>query len=56
MMAVNQGGNASGFLFRRYMSDPNDYLKDKFSVIIGDMIMCYVLWADDLILISDTLA
>ena len=55
-MGVNQGGNASGFLFRKYMADLSSYLKDEFGVIIDDMILGHLLWADDLILFSDTLA
>ena len=52
-MGVNQGGNASGFLFRKYMADLSDYLKSEFGVTIGNRIIAHVLWADDLILLSD---
>ena len=52
---VNQGGNASGFLFRKYMSDLSDYLKTEFGITIGSSILAHLLWADDLILLSDTL-
>ena len=54
-MGVNQGGNASGFLFRKYMADLSDYLKSEFGVTIGSTILAHILWADDLILLSDTL-
>ena len=54
-MGVNQGGNASGFLFRKYMADLSDYLKSEFGVNIGSTILAHILWADDLILLSDTL-
>ena len=37
------------------MSDLSEYLRNEFGVPIGDMIMVHLLWADDLILISDTL-
>ena len=53
---VNQGGIASGFLFRKYMSDLSDYLKTEFGVPICEEILTHILWADDLVLISDSLA
>ena len=55
-IGVNQGGNASGFLFRKYMSDLSDYLHSEFGVVVGDIIIAHLLWADDLVLISDTLS
>ena len=55
-IGVNQGGNASGLLFRKYMSDLSDYLHSEFGVIAGDIIIAHLLWADDLVLMSDTLA
>ena len=55
IMGVNQGGNASGFLFRKYMADLGDYLKSEFGVTVGSEIIAHILWADDLILISDNL-
>ena len=55
IMGVNQGGNASGFLFRKYMADLSDYLKSEFGVTIGSKVLAHILWADDLILMSDTL-
>ena len=54
-IGVNQGGNASGFLFRKYMSDLSKYLHVHYGVIIGDIILAHLLWADDLILISDSI-
>ena len=53
-MGVNQGGIASGFLFRKYMSDLYDYLKAEVGVCMGSLIILYLLWADDLILISNS--
>ena len=55
LMGVNQGGNASGFLFRKYMADLSDYLKSEFGVTIGSKVLAHILWADDLFLMSDTL-
>ena len=55
LIGVNQGGNASGFLFRKYMADLSNYLKSQFGITIGNTILAHILWADDLILISDTL-
>ena len=53
-MGVNQGGNASGFLFRKYMANLGNYLRQEFGVVMGDNILAHLLWADDLILFSDT--
>ena len=53
-MGVNQGGVASGLLFRKYMADMGGYLKCRFGVCIGEVIIMHLLWADDLILIADT--
>ena len=55
LLGVNQGGTASGLLFRKYMQDLSDYLKKEFGVVIGNTILAHLLWADDLILISDSL-
>ena len=54
-MGVNQGGNASGFLFRKYLSDLSEYLFENYGVCIGDSILAHLLWADDLVLLSDSL-
>ena len=50
-MGVNQGGNASGFLFRKYLSDLSEFLFLKHGICIGDSIIAHLLWADDLILV-----
>ena len=51
---VNQGGISSGLLFRKYMADLGDYLNAEYGVVISDEIIVHLLWADDLILFSDT--
>ena len=53
-IGVNQGGVASGLLFRKYMSDLACYLDNAFGVCINDHILAHLLWADDLILFSDS--
>ena len=53
-MGVNQGGVASGFLFRKYMADLKRYLDYEVGVCISSEILAHLLWADDLILFSDT--
>ena len=53
-LGVNQGGIASGFMFRRYMADLSDYLKHEFGVCTDELIIVHLLWADDLILLSDS--
>ena len=56
VLGVNQGGIASGLLFRKYMADMGDYLKSRFGVCMGHSITMHLLWADDLVLISVTCA
>ena len=55
-LGVNQGGVASGLLFRKYMSDLSSYLKCEFGILVGEEVLTHLLWADDLILISDSLS
>ena len=54
-LGVNQGGVASGLLFRKYMSDLSKYLEKHFGIPIDENIITHLLWADDLVLISDSL-
>ena len=55
-VGVNQGGNASGLLFRKYMCDLSNYLRFEYGVIAGDLILAHLLWADDLVLLSDSIS
>ena len=53
-LGVNQGGVASGLLFRKYMSDLKTYLSTAHGICMSNEIIAHLLWADDLILFSDT--
>ena len=53
-MGVNQGGVASGFLFRIYMSDLKTYLDYRVGVCIDNDVVAHRLWVDDLIMFLDT--
>ena len=53
-LAVNQGGVASGILFRKYMADIESYLPFVHGICISNKIIAHLLWADDLILFPDT--
>ena len=53
-IGVNQGGNASPTLFRHFLSDLGDYLHTHCGLCITDDIIVHLLWADDLVLISDS--
>ena len=51
---VNQGGNTSPTLFRHYLSDLGDFLHQKCVLCISSDIIAHLLWADDLVLVSDS--
>ena len=51
---VNQGGISSGLMFRKYLADLGEYLNNQYGIVISDEILVHLLWADDLILFSDT--
>ena len=56
VVGVNQGGNASPIIFRKYMSDMRDYLDENTGVVLShDEILLHLLWADDLILTSTSI-
>ena len=54
VMGVNQGGIASGFLFRKYESDLGTFLDSECGICVEEKIIAHILWADDLVLISDS--
>ena len=51
---VLQGGVLSPTLFKIFMDDLKNYLDKNKGVTIGDILICYILFADDLCLISET--
>ena len=53
-LEVNQGGSASDVLFRRYMADIREYLCSHVGVCVEEIIIIHLLWADGIILISDS--
>ena len=53
---TNQGGPLSPNLFRFMLADLSDFLKKKHGIVIGDRIFVHLLWADDLVLMSDSAA
>ena len=40
-------GIASGFLFRKYMSDLGTFLDSECSICVEEKIIAHVLWAED---------
>ena len=48
---VNQGGNASGLLFRRYLADLLEYLNTAFGICCENKVICHLLgwWFDSYI-------
>ena len=55
-IGVNQGGVCSGLLFRKYVSDLEQYLMFGQGICIDENIVGHLLWADDLILFSGSVA
>ena len=54
-IGVNQGGVSSGLIFRKYVAGLGQYLMSEMIIRIGETIIGHLLWADDLILFSDTI-
>ena len=53
LVGVNQGGNASPMIFRKYMEDLRNYMHQHTGVALSqDELLAYLLWADDLICAS----
>jgi hypothetical protein len=54
-VGMNQGGPNSPHLFRKFLSDLGDYLEISNGIVLNDnTILVHLLWADDLVLLSDT--
>ena len=53
-LGVNQGGVASGLLFRKYMADLESFLAPEYGICIEENIIAHILWAHDLVLLSDS--
>ena len=51
---MNQGGVLSPLLFRKYLCDLKDHLDKEIGVQIDKKIIAYLLWADDLVLFSNS--
>lgn len=52
---VNQGGTLSPSLFRKYLTDLGDYLSTHAGILLNDdEMIAHMLWADDLVLFSDS--
>ena len=53
-VGVNQGGNASPTIFKKYLGDMNEYLREYTGVVLSeDEVLVYLLWANDLICVSN---
>lgn len=50
---VLQGGMASPFLFSEFLTDLKDYLHKNYGTVLGNRIINYLLFADDLIICSE---
>ena len=52
LCGVNQGGNASPILFKKYMQDLISYLNEHTGVNMSTQLLVHRSWADDLFLVS----
>lgn len=54
-VGVNQGGPNSPRLFNKFLSDLSQFLSSLYGINIADnLILLHLLWADDLLIVSDT--
>jgi exonuclease III len=54
-VGVNQGGPNSPRLFKKFLADLGMFLQDKYGICLSDdVILLHILWADDLVIMSDT--
>ena len=54
LLGVNQGGITSGTLFRKHLNNLHQYWKNDDGVCINETIVAHLLWAEDLIIFSNT--
>ena len=54
LTGVLQGSVVSPTLFKLFLDDLKDYLQKNKGVSVGDIFLCYLLFADDLLLLSET--
>jgi len=55
LCGTNQGGPLSPNMFRRMLQDMGNYLEATEGIVLNDReILLHLLWADDLILVSDS--
>ena len=52
-LGVNQGGPASPFLFKEYLSDLKSYLDEYTGICLGDELLVHEAFADDMFLLAD---
>ena len=53
-LGVSQSGNSSPILFRMYLAELGEYLKTHAGLCISDTIVAHLVWAEDLVLMSDS--
>ena len=51
---VLQGGMSSPFLFTEFLTDLKDFLHSKYGTLLGDKLLTYLLFADDMIICADS--
>ena len=51
---TNQGGPLSPNMFRYMLNDLKDFLDDQCGIVVNNNILVHMLWADDLVLLSDS--
>ena len=55
-VGVNQGGNCSPMLFRKYLADLNNYLSTYTGICVNEETMIHRLWADDLFTVANSVS
>ena len=51
---TNQGGPLSPNMFRFILADLREFLENELGIVIGEELLVHLLWADDLVLMSDS--